>query len=123
MILSVDFDGTLVSDKWPKIGDPDESLIFALRLARANGHKIIFNTCRSGDHEKQAVAFIKKCGLEFDAVNENINTSYQGLPDCRKIFADFYYDDRSFNWDRNEAIEHITSLPAWGHQKNQKGSE
>lgn len=112
MILSVDFDGTLVTDKWPKIGKPNKGLIQAFILARAEGHRIILNTCRTGDHEEQVVAFMKKCGLEFDRVNENMEKGYKGHPECRKIYADFYYDDRSFNWDSEAAILHINLLDA-----------
>lgn len=110
MILAVDFDGTLVSDKWPEIGEADCDLIWAFVEAQKAGHKIILNTCRQGEQLEKAVRFLKFYGLTFNTVNENILKGYEGFADCRKIFADFYYDDRSFNWCRDAALEHVKRI-------------
>lgn len=110
MILVTDFDGTLVSDKWPEIGDADCDLIWAFVEAQKAGHKVILNTCRQGEQLEKAVRFLKFYGLTFDGVNENILEEKQGLKDCRKIFGDFYYDDRSFNWNRGDAIWHVKRI-------------
>lgn len=110
MILVTDFDGTLVADKWPEIGDADCDLIWAFVEAQKAGHKIILNTCRQGEQLEKAVRFLEFYGLIFDGVNENILEEKQGLKDCRKIFGDFYYDDRSFNWNRGDAIWHVKRI-------------
>ena len=110
MILVTDFDGTLVADKWPEIGEADCDLIWAFVDAQKAGHKIILNTCRQGEQLEKAVRFLKFYGLTFDRVNENILEEKQGLKDCRKIFGDFYYDDRSFNWNRDQAIWHVKKI-------------
>ena len=110
MILVTDFDGTLVADKWPEIGEADCDLIWAFVEAQKAGHKIILNTCRQGEQLEKAVRFLKFYGLTFDRVNENILEEKQEWKDCRKIFGDFYYDDRSFNWNRDQAIWHVKRI-------------
>lgn len=109
-VISVDFDGTLVNDRWPKIGAPDKEMIKAFIELKKKGFTIILNTCRQGDDLREAVDYLKRKGLTFHYINENASKGYRGLSECRKIFADVHYDDRSFNWDREEALIHIQSL-------------
>lgn len=69
------------------------------------GHKIILWTCREGEHLEQAVAFCKERGLEFDAVNDDLEEVKQKYTDkleiwrtsgrARKVFANYYIDDRA----------------------------
>lgn len=106
-IFAVDFDGTLIKgNTWPDVdGTVDIDLIVYLIKEQDKGHKIILNTCRTGQHLQDAVDLAKAYGLVFDAVNENLPEmieAYQG--DCRKISADFYIDDKAVdpriqNWD------------------------
>lgn len=101
-IIAVDFDGTLVSNKFPDIGEPNEDLInFLIYLRQTQGIKLILWTSRNwsdayGDQLEQAVEFCYAKGLEFDAINENIQ-EVQDLTgeDTRKVYADIYIDDKS----------------------------
>jgi hypothetical protein len=96
MVLAVDFDGVLCEDKYPKIGKADKDMLVYFINRRAAGDKIILWTCRKGIYLNNAVAWCKKRGLEFDAVNENLPEyikKYGG--DTRKVFADLYFDDRN----------------------------
>lgn len=104
-IVAVDFDGTLVTDEWPKIGKPNEPLIEFLKYIRDNqGVKLILWTSRNyslkyGDLLEEAVNFCSyTLGLEFDAINENLR-EVQILTgeDTRKIYADIYLDDKSIS--------------------------
>ncbi len=102
-IIAVDFDGTLVSDKWPEIGKPHKELIELLKALRQNhGVKIVLWTCRDfqdgRDYLEEAVEFCQNLGLEFDAINENIR-EVQELTgeDTRKVYADLYLDDKAIN--------------------------
>jgi hypothetical protein len=110
IIIAVDFDGTLCRDKWPMVGEVDVPMVGACIDARRAGIFVILNTCRQGKDLMQALRAMNAYGLEFDRVNENREKGYRGRPECRKIFADFYYDDKTFNWNREEALEHITKL-------------
>lgn len=96
-VIAVDFDGTLCTNNWPEIGEPNELLITLLKGAKETGGiKLILWTCRTGELLDNAVAWCKERGLEFDAVNENLpeDIEYFGS-DSRKVRADCYVDDKS----------------------------
>lgn len=96
-IIAVDFDGTLVQDKFPEIGEPIIGVWNRLRAEQITGSKIILWTCRNGRALEEAVRFATEyMGFHFDAINENldeIKVLYGG--DTRKIFADEYWDDKA----------------------------
>ena len=95
-IISVDFDGTLCENKYPNIGLPNKRLISYLINCRKCGIKVILNTMREGELLEQALDFCQKYGLEFDAVNDNLEEEiafYGNNP--RKIYADWYVDDHN----------------------------
>ena len=96
-IIAVDFDGTIVSDNFPDIGEPIELTIHKIEREQAQGSKIILWTCRNGKALEDAVKFCRdELGLHFDAINENldeIKVLYGG--DTRKVFADEYWDDKA----------------------------
>lgn len=96
-IIAVDFDGTLCTDCYPKIGSANEKLICWLLREKEKGSRIILWTCRCDALLEEAVLWCEKKGLSFDAVNENMEeiTSLYGS-DARKIYADIYIDDRSY---------------------------
>ena len=96
MIYAIDFDGTLCHIAWPDIGPPRKRMIRKAKRLKRRGHKLILWTCREGELLDRAVIWCAYHGLCFDAVNENLPeriAQYGG--DCRKISADFYYDDKN----------------------------
>lgn len=96
-ILAIDFDGTLVSNEFPNIGNPDWVIIQAVKAYQSMGWKLILWTCRTNNMLQDAVDFCRNTlDLEFDAVNQNlpeVQKFYGG--DTRKVFANMYIDDRS----------------------------
>ena len=65
LIIAVDFDGTIVEDAYPGIGDP---MIFAfetLKKLQEDGHRLILWTYRHGKHLQDAVEFCKENDIEF----------------------------------------------------------
>lgn len=103
-ILAIDFDGTLVADRFPEIGEPLFLAMEAVRKFKENGYKLILWTCREDSPERkyltEAVEFCRSHGIEFDAVNENTTDSpYNHLGKGRKVYADFYIDDKSLQPD------------------------
>ena len=97
--VAVDFDGTIVTDKFPEIGEPNLELVAWLKQYRANGGEIILWTSRNKDALPKAVDFCTSLGLEFDAINENLKENqikWQG--DTRKVLADYYLDDKAVEW-------------------------
>ena len=98
MIYAVDFDGTLSLQGYPKCGKPNQPLFEFLRMQQRNGHRVILYTCREGLELQQAINWCAEQGLMFHAVNSNIPEivrRFRGNP--RKIYADFYIDDRAVN--------------------------
>lgn len=95
-VIAVDFDGTLCEDKWPEIGKPNTELITYLKDQQVAGNKVVLWTCRNEDRLLEAITWCEKFGLQFDAVNENLPEVLEWMGgDSRKIFADWYIDDRS----------------------------
>lgn len=106
MRIAVDFDGTLeFGDNFPEIGEPNLKLIEWLKNRRKSGDLLILLSLRENirGHNllDEAVEWCKGHGLEFDAVNENIITDFEGSEkfggpwNTRKIAAELYIDDRS----------------------------
>ncbi len=95
-IIAVDFDGTIVEDAFPKIGKPKMFAFETLLKLQKKGHRLILWTYRKGDKLDEAVAFCKKNGLEFYAVNKSYPEEKYDDTISRKIHADIFIDDRNF---------------------------
>lgn len=95
-VYAVDFDGTLSLGKYPELGVPNMELIEFLNQKREDGDKVILWTCREGGYLKSAIKYCMNYGLEFDAINDNLeeNKKYYGN-NCRKVWAHYYIDDRN----------------------------
>ncbi len=107
MIIAIDFDGTIVENAFPAIGEMRSGAKKHIKKLRQRGYKIIISTCREGDKATEAKAYLEARNVPFDAFNENLPEMielYGG--DCRKISADIYVDDK--DW-RSFKI----SLPVW----------
>lgn len=102
MIIAVDFDGTIVDHRYPRIGKEKPFAITTLKRLQQEGYYLILWTVREGDLLDEAVEYCRSKGLEFHAVNSNIgedSTSHKH----RKISADLFIDDRN-----------LGGLPDWG---------
>lgn len=98
MIIAVDFDGTLCENKYPEIGEPNQDLISHILDCQESGNKFILWTCRTGKYLNDAIYWCSQHGILFDAVNENLPERLEEYgSDCRKIFADEYWDDKAYN--------------------------
>lgn len=94
-IIAVDFDGTLVSNKYPEIGEVNIRVWNAISRAKLRGARLILWTSRTGKYLLDAVQFCEDRGLVFDAINDNI-TEVKALGwNARKVFATVYVDDRT----------------------------
>ncbi len=95
LIIAVDFDGTIVEDEYPDIGKPRIFAFETLKKLQENGHRLILWTYRSGIRLSEAVAFCKKNGIEFYAVNKSFEEEQFDYSKSRKIYADLFIDDRN----------------------------
>ena len=98
MIFAIDFDGTIVEDRYPEIGElKPEAQRFIEELQRRDDKWILW-TMRAGRYLNEAEDFLYKHDLIPDAVNDNlpeVKAKWPGNPNPRKIFADVYIDDRN----------------------------
>jgi trehalose-6-phosphatase len=113
MIISVDFDGTVVEHDYPDIGEPLEG-IQTLRDLIVAGHTIVLNTCREDTRKRQylteAVRFLKKHGVEVHSVNENRREDDFRDDGGRKVYAHCYIDDRN-----------LGGFPGWNYVRQAFG--
>lgn len=96
MIYGIDFDGTIVEEKFPEIGKPIGCVLDFIRELQADGHKWILITMREGKYLDDAVAWLREHHLYPDAVNDNLPERIEKWGNNpRKIYADFYIDDHN----------------------------
>ncbi|MGD9932040.1 MAG: BT0820 family HAD-type phosphatase [Mangrovibacterium sp.] len=104
MIIAVDFDGTIVEHKYPKIGKEIPFAIQTLKLLQEEGHRLILWTYRYGTELDEAITYCKERGVEFYAVNKSYpEENFDIATTSRKISADMFIDDRN-----------IGGMPDWG---------
>jgi hypothetical protein len=97
LILAIDFDGTIVEHKFPRIGDAAPGAFEWLKRFQELDALLILYTMRSDGRKDgstplaDAVAFCRENGIEFWQVNEN---KEQADWTCSpKIYAHHYIDD------------------------------
>ncbi len=124
LIIAVDFDGTIVEDGYPGIGDPRLFAFETLKRLQADGHRLILWTYRHGKKLDEAVAYCKTNGIEFYAVNRSYPEEDSVEEVSRKIHADLFIDDRNIGgilgW--GEVYQMLTKeTPQLPKQKKKKG--
>jgi hydroxymethylpyrimidine pyrophosphatase-like HAD family hydrolase len=103
LTIAVDFDGTIVEDAFPAIGKPKIFAFETLKKLQEDGHRLILWTYRNGKQLEEAVAFCKRNGITFYAVNKSFPEEEFDQKYSRKINADVFIDDRN-----------IGGLVGWG---------
>jgi len=102
MVIAVDFDGTIVEHRYPKIGKPIPYAIDILKQLSNEHHRLILWTVREGDLLQEAIDYCEAQGLKFYAHNSNFPEEDRSVSP-RKLSADLFIDDRNFG-----------GLPDWG---------
>lgn len=99
LVFAVDFDGTLVENKYPDIGEPKMSVINKVKELQSKGHEFILWTCRENSDLVPVLEFLEKMDLHFKHINCNPQFRIEqfGGKDCRKVGADFYIDDKALS--------------------------
>lgn len=104
MTIAIDFDGTIVENRYPEIGTEMPFATDTLKMLQHDKHKLILWTVREGDLLDEAVEWCKKRGVEFYAVNKDYPEEQSNHANySRKIKADLFIDDRN-----------VGGLPDWG---------
>ena len=94
MKIAVDFDGTIVEDRYPSIGKPVPYAIETLLELQKKGHILLLWTAREGRVLNEAVEYCRSKGLEFYSVN-GASPAEEAPSGPRKVIADVYIDDRN----------------------------
>ena len=103
IVLSIDFDGTIVEVDYPRIGKLIPGAIRYINKLHKEGYMIIINSCRAGKHERQMRSFLNIQGIKYHYINENAEFLIEKYKtDTRKISANIYIDDKS-----------LGGLPPW----------
>ena len=100
-IIAIDFDGTILNNRYPLLENPNMEIIDFMRRNRKKFIWILW-TCRTGEKLQQAVEYMQvEHGFRFDYINENTKENLlKWGGDTRKIWADYYIDDRNANiWE------------------------
>lgn len=105
MIIAVDFDGTIVTHEYPKIGKEIPFATQTLKMLINDGHRLILWSVREGQLLEDAVKWCRERGLEFYAVNKDYPEEEKANNNhfSRKLKADMWIDDRN-----------VGGLPDWG---------
>lgn len=108
-IASIDYDGTIVKNAFPEVGEPVDGAFETLKAMKEAGWKLILSTCREDEKKRayltEAVEFCKSHGVEFDGVNTTpMDLEFRDESSLRrKPFAHVYIDDRN-----------LGGFPGWG---------
>ena len=104
MTIAVDFDGTIVEHRYPKIGEEIPFATETLKILAQERHKLILWTVREGELLDEAIEWCRQRGVFFYSVNKDYpeeEKSHNGF--SRKLKADLFIDDRN-----------LGGLPDWG---------
>lgn len=104
LTIAVDFDGTIVTHEYPRIGkDIPFAIETLLKIQQDFQACLILWTVREGKELDEAVEYCRSKGLEFFAVNSNYPGEKPEDRQPRKLKADLFIDDRN-----------LGGLPDWG---------
>ena len=105
MTIAVDFDGTIVTHKYPAIGEEIPFAVDTLKMLIRDRHKVILWSVREGELLEEAVNWCRERGIEFYAINRDYpEETWDNNPHfSRKLKVDVFIDDRN-----------LGGLPDWG---------
>ncbi|MGI6243443.1 MAG: BT0820 family HAD-type phosphatase [Prevotella sp.] len=103
--IAVDFDGTVVTHRYPEIGEELPFATETLRMLIKDHHRLILWTVREGKLLQDAIDWCHERGVDFWAINRDYPEEEVEKNNhfSRKLKADYFIDDRG-----------IGGLPDWG---------
>ena len=105
MIIAIDFDGTIVENRYPEIGHERPFAIDTMKMLQQDRHQLVLWTCREGQLLEDALQWCRERGVEFYAANRDYpeETTDNNPYFSRKLKVDLFLDDRN-----------LGGLPDWG---------
>lgn len=124
LVISIDFDGVIVEDAWPEVGDIIPGARETIRKwYDVDGHWIIINSCRTCDELEAMIGVLNYYKIPFDAINENLAWRIVKYgTDPRKIGADIYIDDHNIEQCRFKVDGSIWGRYAWIVERYMRGT-
>tara|TARA_R110000772_G_scaffold5341_2_gene19159 strand:+ start:3963 stop:4346 length:384 start_codon:yes stop_codon:yes gene_type:complete len=92
MVISINFDGTCVKDKYPETGENCPGVELVLKRITLNGHQLILDTVRSGELLENAEQWFSENRIPLWGVQKNPD---QDWTDSTKVSADLYINNKS----------------------------
>lgn len=102
MKIAVEFDGTIVKDCYPAIGEELPLASFTLINLIEKGHQILLYTHRTGEELEAAIAWCLENGIQLWGVNGDLPEG--GLSKCIIVEADLFIHSKNFG-----------GVPHWSH--------
>lgn len=93
MKIGIDFDGTVVTHEYPKVGK-DIGAVPVLKLFVSDGHKLILNTMRSGKELNDAIKWFKDNEIPLYGVGKD--PDQEAWTSSNKCYAELYIDDAAY---------------------------
>jgi hypothetical protein len=90
MVIAIDFDGTVVTHEYPKVGKDIGAIPILKKLVKA-GHKLVLFTMRGDKELQDAVNWFKNNQIPLYGIN--INPTQSAWTTSPKVFAQLYLDD------------------------------
>ena len=91
IIVAVDFDGTTVTHKYPKVGEEVPDAISVIKELIEAGVGIILYTMRSDSTLQDAIKWYADRGIALYGIN--LNPSQKNWTNSPKCYAHYYVDD------------------------------
>lgn len=99
-VIAVDFDGTCVEHKYPRVGQDAPDAVRVLRKLVENGNQLILWTMRDGIQLSEAVEWFKKKNIPLWGIQRNpTQDSWTGSP---KAYAQIYIDDAALGCPKHK---------------------
>lgn len=108
--IAVDFDGTLVTHQFPRIGVECPGAVSTIKALQQNGVKVFLWTMRDGEYLEAAKNWCKSRGLELDAYNVSASGWGTSSP---KQFANLYIDDSALGCPMKVTVEDGPGVDWW----------
>ena len=103
MVLAIDFDGCVVEEAYPEIGELRKDAKKIINQLVQDGHYVIIWTCRTGEYLHKAELFLIENKIHYHKINQHHPKDLLYYKEYGpKIGADYYLDDKC-----------IAGLPSW----------
>lgn len=122
--IAVDFDGTIVTHRYPHIGEEILDAVETIKQLIRDGHRLILWSVREGELLQEAVDWCSERGITFFATNKDFPEERSDDEHfSRKLKVDIFIDDRnigglppwksiyaSISSGRPFALQHVTTI-------------